>query len=64
MADLTHIFKPGQKVHCNMDGDLCNGTVKETFPDHIIVNIPEISDHCWFESGLNIGDVFPEYNFV
>ena len=39
------------------------GTVKETYQNHIIVDIPEISDHMWFEKGVNIGDVYPENNF-
>lgn len=63
MANLSHIFKPGQKVRCNFDGDFFKGTVTETAPDYIIVDIPEISDHCYFEEGFNIRDVFPEYNF-
>lgn len=46
MSDLTHIFKVGQKVKCSMDGKFYNGTVKETHTDYIIVDIPEISDHC------------------
>lgn len=40
-----------------------SGTVKETYTDHIIVDIPDISDHCWFENGFNIGDVQPVYDF-
>lgn len=40
-----------------------DGTVKETFEDHIIVDVPKISDHCWFEEDFNIGDVYPVYNF-
>ena len=64
MSDLTHLFKIGQKVRCNMDGVFYNGTVKETYTDHIIVDIPEISDHCWFEEDFNIGDVKPEYNMI
>ena len=40
MANLTHLFKPGQKVCCKMDGTFFKGTVKETAPDHIIVDIP------------------------
>lgn len=63
MANLTHLFKVGQKVRCKLDGVFNKGTVKETFVDHIIVDIPQISDHCWFEEGWNIGDVYPEYNF-
>lgn len=63
MSNLTHIFRIGQKVRCNLDGTFYSGTVKETYADHIIVDIPGISDHCWFESGFNIGDVHPEHNF-
>lgn len=63
MANLTHIFKPGQKVRCNFDGTFYKGTVTKTGNNYIIVDIPEISDHCRFENGFNIGDVYPEYNF-
>lgn len=62
MANLTHLFTPNQKVKCRMDGKLYDGTVTETYEDHIIVNIPEISDHCWFENDLNMDNVFPEYD--
>ena len=63
MANLIHLFKVGQEVRCNMDGTFYKGTVKETYTDHIIVDIPDVSDHCWFESGFNIGDVQPVYDF-
>lgn len=63
MSNLTHLFKNGQKVICRMDEKLCKGTVEEIYKDHIIVNIPGISDHCWFENGFNIDCVYPEYNF-
>ena len=63
MSNLTRLFKVGQKVKCSMDGKLHSGTVKETYTDHIIVNVPDISDHCYFENGFNISDVYPEYNF-
>lgn len=63
MTNLTRLFSVGQKVRCKLDGVFYKGTVKETFADHIIVDIPKISDHCWFEEGWNIGDVYPEYNF-
>lgn len=64
MANLTHLFNVGQKVRCRLDGVFYKGTVKETYEDHIIVDVPVISDHCWFEEGWNIGDVYPEYNFM
>ena len=63
MSNLTRLFKVGQKVKCSMDGKLHSGTVKETCPDHTIVDVPDISDYCWFEEGFNIGDVYPDYNF-
>lgn len=63
MSDLTHLFKVGQKVRCNFDGTFHKGTVTETKADHIIVDVPTISDHCWFEKDFNLGDVYPEYNF-
>ena len=68
MANLTHIFKVGQKVKVRggdaIDGYRWNkGTIKETHEDYIIIDIPEISDHCYFEEGFNLSDVYPEYNF-
>lgn len=63
MANLTHLFKVNQKVKCNMDGKLYSGIVKEIHTDHIIVDIPDVSDHCWFEEGFNIECVYPEHNF-
>ena len=63
MADLTHLFKVGQIVKCRLDGDTHTGTVRKTYIDHIIVDIPEISDHCWFENNLNMDCVYPENNF-
>lgn len=63
MTDLTHLFKVGQKVKVNSDGRFFGGTVRETYNDHIIVNVPEISDHMYYESGFNLEDVYPVYNF-
>lgn len=63
MANLTHLFKVGQKVKCKLDEKFYDGSVKETYPDHIIVDISRISDHCWFEEGFNIDCVYPEHNF-
>lgn len=64
MSDLTRLFKIGQKVKCNFDGALHDGTVKETYTDHIIVDVPDISDHCYFENGFNMDCVYPEYNMI
>lgn len=64
MANLTHIFKPGQKVFCNFDGSLLPGTVTETHNNYILVDVPTISDHCYFENDFNIGNVYPEYNMT
>lgn len=58
MSNLMHLFKVNQKVKCNVDGKFFNGTIKETYEDHIIIDVPEISDHMWYEEGLNIGDVY------
>ena len=63
MANLKHLFKVGQNVRCNMDGTFYKGTVTETYENHIIVDIPEISNRCWFEEGFNMDCVYPEYNF-
>ena len=64
MSDLTHLYKPGQKVRCRLDGQFFKGTVKETYENYIIVDLPEVSDHCWFENGFNMDCVYPEYNFT
>lgn len=63
MNNLTHLFHVGQKVRCNMDGIFWDGTVKETYPDHIIVDVPHLSDHCWYEEGFNLDTIYPVYNF-
>jgi hypothetical protein len=47
-------FKVGQKLIWITDNMLegyyeYKGTVKAVFDDHIIVDIPELNDHCWFE---------------
>ena len=62
MTDLTYFFMIGQKVKCNMDGELFDGIVKEVFKNHIIVDIPGISDHCWFKNGVNMDCIYPNYN--
>ena len=65
MSNLTHLFKVDQKVRYYSD-DLkrfYKGTVKEVYEDHLIVNVPELSDHLWFEEGFNIDRLYPEYNF-
>ena len=56
MADLAHLFKAKQKVryHDPDTGGWHNGEIKEIHPDHVIVDIPDISDHCWFEEDLNL----------
>ena len=58
MSNLMHLFKVNHTVKFNVDGKFFNGTVKETYEDHIIIDVPEISDHMWYEEGLNIGDVY------
>ena len=62
MSNLTHLFKIGQIVKCKLDNNYYTGTVKETYPDHIIVDVPEVSDHCWFENGFNMDCVRPVYD--
>lgn len=65
MSDLTRLFKVGQKVrYCNSDtGKWHKGKIKEICPDHVIVDIPDLSDHCWFEENFNLEYLYPEYNF-
>lgn len=63
MSKLQHLFKVGQNVKCNIDGTMRKGIVTEVHDDHIIVDIPEINNHCWFEEGFNLDCVYPIYNF-
>lgn len=63
MSNLKNLFKIGQKVKCNLDGKFYNGTIKETCAGHIIVDIPDVSSHCYFENDLNMDCVYPDYNF-
>lgn len=60
MSDLTHLFRVGQSVHCNFDGRLHQGVVKETHQNYIIVDVPDISDHCMFENGVNMDCVLSD----
>ena len=43
MSDLTHLFTIGQPVRCRLDEKYYKGTVKETYPDHSIEDIPKNS---------------------
>lgn len=35
------------------------GTVKAIYEDHMIVDVPDISDHCWFEPDFNLSQLIP-----
>lgn len=61
MSDLTHLFHVDQNVRCSMDCKMYDGIVVCTYPNHIIVDIPGISDHCWFDDD-NLDFVYPDYN--
>ncbi len=56
---IKNLFHVGQKVECRLDEKFYSGTVTEVYDDHIIVDVPEVSDHCWFEENFNIGCVYP-----
>ena len=64
MSDLTHLFSINQKVICNTETGFEPGIVKEIYKDHIIVDIPSICDHMWYEEGFNLNKVYPDYNFI
>lgn len=69
MADLTHLFKVGQKVvYKNTDFDSMKKNiqcvVKETFADHIIITDVETDTDLWVEEGFNMDCVYTEYNFL
>ena len=68
MANLTHLFKVGQKVrYKNDDFDavkkFTDCVVKETYTDHIIITDLETNTDLWIEEGFNMDCVFPIYNF-
>lgn len=68
MSDLTHLFTVGQKVRIKNDDfdskrKWDKGTIKETYPDHIIVHFDEFDYDGYFEHGFGLDRVFPEYNF-
>lgn len=63
MANLTHLFKVNQQVKCDFDGTFHNGTIKEVYEDHLIVDVNGISDHCYYEEGFNLDTIYPIYNF-
>lgn len=55
------VFKIGQTVKCKLDGVVYDGTIKKVEKDHIIVDVPEVSDHCRFEEDCNMYQVFPKF---
>ena len=58
-------FNVGQKVKYVTNDDPFTpvkehiGTVKAIFEDHMIVDVPDISDHCWFEPDFNLNQLIP-----
>lgn len=65
MANLTHLFKVNQSIIYH-DEDMkknFNGTIKEVYEDYLIVDVPQISDHMYFEEGFNLDCLYPSYNF-
>lgn len=67
MADLTHLWKVGQRVRIRSNDfemqEWLTGYVQEVYSDHLIVYCNEIDHNMWFEQGMNMGDLYPEYNF-
>jgi len=63
-ADLTHLWKVGQPVRYRDSGRYYRGTVREVYPDYVLVDCPEISDHLRFEPDFNLDRLYPEYNFI
>lgn len=63
MANLTHLWTVNQPIKTFIDGRLYKGLIKEVYPDHLIVNVFGFSDHVWYESGLNLDTLYPDYNF-
>ena len=63
MADLTHLWKVGQPVKWRTEDGFLEGEVREVHPDYLLVNVYKVSDHCKFQEGINLGDLYPVYNF-
>lgn len=51
MSNFT-FFQNGQPAMCLLGGIRYKETITETREDYIVVNVPEISDHCVFESDM------------
>lgn len=65
MSNLKHLFHVGQKVNCKLEhGEFEESTIKEVYSDHLIIDVPSVSDHCWYEEGFNLDKVFPIYKFI
>ena len=60
MVNLTRLFKVGQKVRVRSDGDMHNGVIKEVYEKVMIIDVEGVSDHCWYEVGLNLDNVYSE----
>lgn len=56
---LTTSFHVGQEVLCRMDHRPYKGTVRKVEKDYILVDIPEISDHCRFKPDFKLDWVRP-----
>ena len=60
-----HDFQVGQKVKYVTNESPLDpvkehiGTVKAIYEDHMIVDVPDISDHCWFEPDFNLNQLIP-----
>lgn len=68
MTNLTHLFHVGQKLKIRNDDfdslqKFDDGIVKEAHEDHIIVTETKTNTDGWYEEGLNIDLLYPEYNF-
>ena len=47
-------FKVGDLVQADFDGRLFSGTVTEVHTDYLLVNVPEVSNHCRYEPDFNL----------
>lgn len=67
MSDLRHLWKVGQKVvwiTSDFEGvSREQGTVTEVHENHVVCDIPTVSDHMMFEQGFNLDNLYPAYNF-
>lgn len=63
MTNYNALFKVGQRAKLRLDDEMHNGYISEIYSDHIIFYDEEIDHTMWVQENLNLGDLYPIYNF-